>query len=101
MPATSQTQRNPRRPEPALEVDHLGYLTDRGHRRAILVGLRRNCRKGRVLNVLVVHETDSSCCERELWAATLARIIGSLLSDGVSVAYLGPDGLVVAQPEGG
>jgi hypothetical protein len=85
-----------------MVVDHARYLTERRHRREVHAGYRRQARRGKGLieEVLVLHDDDGSCCWREPWSVTLARIVGSLAEDGVVVAVARPDGLLVGNPDG-
>ncbi|PZR93307.1 MAG: hypothetical protein DLM67_13815 [Candidatus Nephthysia bennettiae] len=97
---SGRVQDNDSRQLPALEVDHLGYLTSRQQRRQVQAQLRRLARRrrGELTNLTVQHEQDGSCCRREVWAATLARIVSALVADGETVGYLGPGGALVAGP---
>jgi hypothetical protein len=67
-----------------LTIDHQDYLNERRYRRQVHAALRRLSGKqpGRLYDVNVAHERDGSCCAREPWLTTWARIIESLGEDG-------------------
>lgn len=72
-----------------LEIDHLGYLTNRRHRREVHANLRRAARKrGALLYQSVSHEWDGSCCVREDWPVTAIRIQAALADDGLRAAWV-------------
>lgn len=65
-----------------FEVDHLGYLTNRRHRRETLANLRRFLHRPHLSTFRVLHEADLSCCRREAWLLTAIRIQDALADDG-------------------
>jgi hypothetical protein len=62
-----------------IEVDHLGLLTSRKHRRDAYRQLRHlvQTRPG-LTRLAVLHEADRSCCATEPWVATATRLFSSL-----------------------
>ncbi len=71
-----------------VEIDHLGYLTNRRHRREVHANLRRIARRrGALLHQSVVHEWDGRCCAREDWPVTAIRIQRALADDGLRAAW--------------
>ena len=71
-----------------VELDHLAYLQDRTHRRAVHAAIRRAVRKRRTGMFRVLHERDEACCSLERWATTAARVRSALAEDGERVGWL-------------
>ena len=68
---------------PRAVLDHLKYIKFRPYRRRTNAALR-----GLAVRALyamdVLHEHNGSCCRRESWETTLAKLIQSLNDDGFS-----------------
>lgn len=72
-------------------LEHLTYLTDRPYRRQMHAELR-GATPG-IGRLTVVHESDQSCCKKEPWTTTLARIVQAISADGVpSMAIIPVEG---------
>jgi len=67
-----------------LELDNLRYLSDQGYRRLIHASLRRAITtEPLALRAMdVVHKAGNSCCGREAWPLTHARLLAALAADG-------------------
>jgi hypothetical protein len=64
-----------------IELDHWAYLIDRPYRRRVHIELRR-LRRGSVSELVVLHEADGACCQRQAWALTLRHLVAELEADG-------------------
>lgn len=83
-----------------IVIDHRGYLAARPHRRAVHAALRRLEGRGATVLLRVDHEHDDSCCRREAWPLTAARMVRELHSDGLRVAWLFADaGVAITPPD--
>ncbi len=84
----------PKRPQAkstsaGVEIDHLGYLSDRRHRREVHASIRRAARKpGGAVRQEVLHEADGRCCAIESWPLTAIRIQRALGDDGVPACWV-------------
>jgi hypothetical protein len=75
-----------------LVLEHAAYLTERAYRRALHLEVRRQARKRRQTRMTVVHDRDGSCCRREKWSETFARLVQALRADGLPTLGLVPGG---------
>jgi hypothetical protein len=71
-----------------IELDHLAYLSERRYRRQLRAAIRRLARRGRLLELTVLHEHDGSCCRRESIDATVGHLVEQLRLDGVEAFTL-------------
>ncbi len=86
-----------------IEIDHLGYLSSRQHRRQVALALRRLMRSGRRqgIELVVTHEHDDRCCALEEWPVTALRIQNALALDGDRVGWVfaDPAGVTLVAPQ--
>ena len=68
-----------------LELDHLQYIKFRPYRRKVNAAVRRYAEehRGEAARLTVAHEDNGSCCRREPWGDTFARLIEALGDDGL------------------
>jgi hypothetical protein len=70
-----------------LGLDHLRYIQSQAYRREVHGRLRRLIadEPGAISQMTVVHEAGDSCCLREAWPVTYARLLAALAADGEPV----------------
>jgi hypothetical protein len=71
--------------QPTVVIDHLRYSKVRSYRRRTHARIRRLVaeRPEGLSNWTVLHEHNDSCCRREPWLVTNARLIQALNDDGL------------------
>ena len=61
-----------------MKIDHLQLIRSEEYREVVadrVAGIP----KAKVARMTVVHEADDSCCRREAWAVSLARLLATVL----------------------
>jgi hypothetical protein len=74
--------------ERGVLLDHLGYIRERRHRRAVLFQVRKLAAKGKAIAVYVAHEPEDECCVIQPWLETLGHLREQLASDGLASALM-------------